>query len=373
LPPGIKSVINDGTITISGTPFFNNVDYNFSVFTSDGNSNCDQISEKITLIKKELPFLSLISGTSNQTIILGDPMKPIIFSYGGSTTSVTITGFEPQDISQSGNTITIFSDFKGTGANNGTITTISSGGCSKEITLDFSVIVNPAIISAAPIASTGGDSSGGASSLTNGNLTLNGGTCRCPNASVGDTETINGTVYTVVNNSTIADQISNGNVNLCTTLVTDMNKLFYEDSTFNSDISFWDTSNVTNFSRMFYKASAFNQNIGVWDITAANVMESMFTFANSFNQNLSNWDMGSNVTTNIFDMFAYTNSFNNGGVALTWDVSNITAMQGVFYQASAFNQDISGWCVSNFSSEPPYFSQSSALQNANKPVWGTCP
>jgi hypothetical protein len=60
-------------------------------------------------------------------------------------------------------------------------------------------------------------------------------------------------------------------------------------------------------------------------------------------------------------------------VALTWDVSNITAMQGVFYQASAFNQDISGWCVSNFSSEPPYFSQSSALQNANKPVWGTCP
>ena len=40
------------------------------------------------------------------------------------------------------------------------------------------------------------------------------GTCKCPNASVGDTATISGTLYTVVNNSTIAAQIANGNVNL---------------------------------------------------------------------------------------------------------------------------------------------------------------
>ena len=48
------------------------------------------------------------------------------------------------------------------------------------------------------------------------------GTCKCPNASVGDTATISGTLYTVVNNSTIAAQIANGNVNLCTTKVTSM-------------------------------------------------------------------------------------------------------------------------------------------------------
>ncbi len=51
-------------------------------------------------------------------------------------------------------------------------------------------------------------------------------TCKCPNASVGDTATINGTVYTVVDNSSIAGQISNGNYNLCTTLVTDMQSMF---------------------------------------------------------------------------------------------------------------------------------------------------
>jgi len=398
LPPGIKSVISDGTITISGTPFFNNVDYNFSVFTSDGNSNCDQISEKITLIKKELPFLSLISATSNQTIILGDPMKPIIFSYGGSTTSVTITGFEPQAISQSGNTITIFSDFKGTGVNNGTITTISSGGCSKEITLDFSVIVNPAIVNAAPIASTGGDSSGGTTTggnTTTSNIAFDGGICKCANASVGDTAVINGTTYTAVNNSTIASQISNGNYNLCTTLVTDMSQLFKDKNSFNTDIGFWDTSNVTNMTELFYNASVFNQDISSWDVSSVTNMTGIFLVAQNFNQDISGWNVSS--VTNMSNMFKYTRRFNqdisswnvssvtnmsamffededfNEDIG-NWNVSNVTNMGSMFRNADSFNQDLTGWCVTYIASEPGDFTTDrSALTNTNKPVWGTCP
>jgi hypothetical protein len=45
----------------------------------------------------------------------------------------------------------------------------------------------------------------------------------------------------------------------------------------------------------------------------------------------------------------------------------------MFENASSFNQDISGWCVSNINSEPINFLFSSALTDANKPVWGTCP
>ena len=62
------------------------------------------------------------------------------------------------------------------------------------------------------------------------------GTCKCADATVGDTATISGTVYTVVNNPTIAGQVANGNVNLCTTLVTNMSELFKDNTTFNSDI-----------------------------------------------------------------------------------------------------------------------------------------
>ena len=71
------------------------------------------------------------------------------------------------------------------------------------------------------------------------------GTCECPNAIVGDTAVIGGVTYTAVDNSTIrTGQIAaNGNVNLCTSLVTDMNELCLRVTPhFNSDIGFWDTS-----------------------------------------------------------------------------------------------------------------------------------
>jgi hypothetical protein len=48
-------------------------------------------------------------------------------------------------------------------------------------------------------------------------------------------------------------------------------------------------------------------------------------------------------------------------------------LMGMFAQATDFNQDLSGWCVTNFTSEPDGFSFNSSLTEANKPVWGTCP
>jgi len=43
------------------------------------------------------------------------------------------------------------------------------------------------------------------------------------------------------------------------------------------------------------------------------------------------------------------------------------------FNDSNFNQDISGWCVTNIASEPTGFATSSSLTSANKPIWGTCP
>ena len=41
--------------------------------------------------------------------------------------------------------------------------------------------------------------------------------------------------------------------------------------------------------------------------------------------------------------------------------------------ASSFNQVLSDRCVTNIFSEPYNFATNSALTNANKPLWGTCP
>ena len=58
------------------------------------------------------------------------------------------------------------------------------------------------------------------------NIYFENGTCKCPNATVGDTADIDGVTYTAVDNSTIAGQIANDNFNLCTTKVTDMRVIF---------------------------------------------------------------------------------------------------------------------------------------------------
>ena len=62
-----------------------------------------------------------------------------------------------------------------------------------------------------------------------------------------------------------------------------------------------------------------------------------------------------------------------------WNTSQVAYMEFMFYGATAFNQDLSGWCVSNLTvnstgySVPSDFSTSSALTEANKPIWETCP
>ncbi|MFL2587635.1 MAG: BspA family leucine-rich repeat surface protein [Flavobacteriaceae bacterium] len=336
MPQGLQSVIYGGKLVISGTPVFTNNDYSFSVFTTDGNANCNQVSQTVTLSKKDEPSLTLDSGSYNQTIDFDDNMIPIVITYGGATSSLTITGLP---YTQSGNTVTINKTFTTAGTYNGTITTISSGGCN-EITQTIGVTVN-----AAPILFTGtvGNSTSG-NNATASNIAFDGGICKCANATVGDTAVINGTTYTAVNNSTIASQIANGNYNLCTTLATYMTELFYGNSSFNSDISFWDMSNVTNTDRMFQGASSFNQNIGGWNTSKFYDVSGMFKSASSFNQ-----DIGS------------------------WDTSRIANMAEMFNDASSFNQDLKGWCVSNIASEPGGFAgNTSALTNANKPIWGTC-
>ena len=86
-------------------------------------------------------------------------------------------------------------------------------------------------------------------------------------ALVGNQYELNGVSYTVVDDSTIDAQIANANVNLCTTFVNNMSELFKDNSSFNSDINFWDTSSVTDMGFMFYEANSFNQDITGWCVT----------------------------------------------------------------------------------------------------------
>ena len=151
--------------------------------------------------------------------------------------------------------------------------------------------------------------------------------------------------------------------------VTNMNRMFSQAIRFNQPIGNWDVCNVTNMVSMFEETRSFNQPIGSWDVGHVTDMSYMFYQATNFNQPIGNWDVSK--VTNMYQMFENAQNFNQP--IGNWDVSNVTIMVLMFYNASLFNQNLSQWCVQNIPNEPELFSTESALENSNKPVWGTCP
>jgi len=138
----------------------------------------------------------------------------------------------------------------------------------------------------------------------------------------------------------------------------------FEQCVFNQDISSWDVSKVFSFYLMFYdtpfnnggvalswimnptgpmnmqemfRKSYFNQDISSWDVSTVSTFNGMFQDATSFNQHL---DWNTQVTDFNY-MFAGATSFNNGDYPFNWSINPTSSMIRMFYGASSFNQDIS--------------------------------
>ena len=52
--------------------------------------------------------------------------------------------------------------------------------------------------------------------------------------------------------------------------------MFYNEATFNGDLSSWDVSSVTDMSGMFYNATAFNQALSGWCVSLITTEPSNF-------------------------------------------------------------------------------------------------
>jgi len=71
---------------------------------------------------------------------------------------------------------------------------------------------------------------------------------------------------------------------------------------------------------------------------------------------------------------AFANCLNLVSVPGTSDgIEAVTDMDGMFWDASAFNQDLSGWCVSVIPSKPVDFDDGADSWILPRPVWGSCP
>ena len=113
-------------------------------------------------------------------------------------------------------------------------------------------------------------------------------------------------------------------------------------SSFNNDISGWDTSSITNMSHMFQGASAFNQPIENWDVSS--VTDMSYMFAKKDDELLTAFDDSS---PSVFNQ-----PLNN------WNVSNVTYMDHMFWRSKAFDQPLDNWNVSNVTSMNAMFTDS---------------
>ena len=141
-----------------------------------------------------------------------------------------------------------------------------------------------------------------------------------------------------------------------------LSSCFENCTSFNSDISSWNTSLIINFSRMFKNAVSFNQPITI-DTSAALNLSYMFASAASFNQPLTlNASSALNLTNMFADaaslnspleialnttapitlsgMFSGAEAFDNGGVPLVLNTSSTVNFSNMFANATSFNQPL---------------------------------
>ena len=189
IPSGLTTSISNNVLTISGTPDLSNTSYSFSVKTSGGNQNCNQVSETITIIRdQDSPIINLISGSLNQTITAGNSIGDIELTYGGAATGLSITGlpntiqvaqstdaYTIQGQARDGYTIQGNININSPGTYNGTITTVSNGGCSEETRTIEITIIQPTINVGATTSAgvTGGTTTNTNTSTTTNNSTAN--------------------------------------------------------------------------------------------------------------------------------------------------------------------------------------------------------
>ena len=100
-----------------------------------------------------------------------------------------------------------------------------------------------------------------------------------------------------------------------------------------------------------------------WNVVYVKNMNGLFKEATAFDQDISGWNVGR--VTNMNEMFSGAAAFNQD--ISGWKVSQVTNMYEMFKGATAFNQDITGWVTTALSDSADMFLNADAWHAAFDP------
>ena len=122
----------------------------------------------------------------------------------------------------------------------------------------------------------------------------------------------------------------------------------------------------TNLQGMFSFCSSLVSipNLNNWDVSNITAMDAMFREASNFNGDMSSWNT-SNVTGMSY-MFSNVPLFN--GDISNWDVSSVTNFKWFLYNKPSWNNDLSSWDVSSATNMERMF-QSCTIFNSDIGNW----
>jgi surface protein len=127
------------------------------------------------------------------------------------------------------------------------------------------------------------------------------------------------------------------------------------------------SSYAWNGPRAYINSSYGNiSSITTWDTSNVTTMQVMFYNADNFNQDISTWN--TSRVTNMERMFYNADNFNQS--IGSWNTSKVTNMAGMFYLADKFNRDISTWNTSNVENMRLMFHHATSF-NRDISTWDT--
>ena len=174
-----------------------------------------------------------------------------------------------------------------------------------------------------------------------------------------DVSNVKNMEYMFWNCETFNSDLSKWNVSK----VTNMTGMFKGCGNFNCDLSKWDVSNVVDMEGMFLDCETFNSDLSKWNVSNVVDMGGMFSYCKFFNSDLSNWNVSS--VRNMKLMFNYCDNFNSD--LSNWDVSSVGNMKLMFNGCINFDSDLSKWDVSNVENMECMFSDCKSLKQI--PSW----